>query len=129
MKIKVLSVSGSGEVLGIELVVPGSGYIEQDTITLIGGNGCVVNVNHIALTWVDRKSNISTAVISTDYVEVTGGEEQFSIAMGSNSSFFETFNDMEIYMPPMYSISLAIQPVSDEVDAEFSSSFFWSEKH
>jgi hypothetical protein len=129
MKVKVLSVGGSGEVLGIELAVPGSGYIEQDTVTLEGGNGCTINVNHIALTWTDRKSNISTATISTDYVEVTGGEEQFSIAMGSNSSFFETFNDMEIYMPPMYSISLAIQPISDEVDAEFSSSFFWSEKH
>lgn len=129
MKIKVLSVGSSGEVLEIKLDVPGSGYIEQDNVTLTGGNGCTVNVNHIALTWVDRKSNISTAVISTDYVEVTGGEEQFSIAMGSNSSFFETFNDMEIYMPPMYSISLAIQPIADEVDAEFSSSFFWSEKH
>jgi hypothetical protein len=129
MKVKITSVGSSGELLGLCLVIPGSGYVEQDNLALDGGTGGTLNITHVPLTWVDRKTNISTASISTDYVEVTGGEEQFSIAMGSNSSFFETFNDMEIYMPPMYSISLTIQPISDEDDAEFSSSFFWSEKH
>jgi hypothetical protein len=128
MELRITGVGTGGSVTNVEIERPGSGYIEQDQVTLQGGSGCIVDVTHQGLTWTPRKANVSVASICTDYVEVNGGNEYFSIPLGTDDSFFDKFNDLEIYMPPLYSLTLAIQPVQDAIDAEFSASFFWSEK-
>lgn len=129
MEIRIVDTGGSGNVQEIAIERPGSGYMEQDTVTLLGGSGCTIDVNHSGLTWTPRKANVSIASYCIDYVEVSGGNEYFSIPLGSDDSFFDKFNDLEINMPPRYSLTLAIQPIQDELDAEFSASFFWSEKY
>lgn len=128
MEIRILDTGVSGEVQAIEIERPGSGYIEQDVVTLLGGSGCTVDVNHSGLTWIPRKAGVSVCSYCTDYVEVSGGNNYFSIPLGSDDSFFDKFNNLEIMMPARYSLTLAIEPIVDELDAEFSASFFWSEK-
>jgi len=128
MEIRILDTGSSGQVQEIAIERPGSGYMEQDVVTLLGGSGCTIDVNHVGLTWLPRKVGVSVASYSTDYVEVSGGNSYFSIPLGSDDSFFDKFNDLEIMMPARYSLTLAIEPIADELDAEFSASFFWSEK-
>lgn len=129
LTVDITSVGGSGEITGLVIDNYGAGYTENDVLTIGGGTGGTIKLNHAGLTWTPRKANVSSADLCKDSVEVIDpGEEHFSISMGPNTRFFETFNDMEIYMPPNFTLTLAMQPIADETDAEYSCSFFWSEK-
>ena len=129
MTVNITSVGGSGEVTGIVIKNHASGYLKDDVLTLQSGNtDCTITLENGGLSWVPRKQHVSSADVCKDPVEVTGGEEHFSISMGPNTRFFEAFNEMEIFMPPWYTLTLAMEPLDDEIDAEFSCSFFWSEK-
>ena len=85
--------------------------------------------NTNGITWTLRKYGASPVDVCTDFLEiVNSGQEQISIAMGTNNNFFERFEDMQLYMPPRYSITLAIEAVSTTTDSEFSAGFYWVEK-
>jgi hypothetical protein len=84
--------------------------------------------NSNGITWIPRKYGVSPVEVCTEFLEVTGGEEHVTIAMGTNNNFFERFEDMQIYMPPFYTLTLSIESISNTIDSEFSSGFFWAEK-
>lgn len=130
MTIDITSVGGSGEITGAIIRNYGSGYLKNDVVTLSGAGSetATVTLETEGLTWEPRKANVSCADICKNNVRVTGGEDHFSISMDPNTRFFESFNDMEIFMPPWYTLTLAMEPLDDEIDSEFSCSFFWSEK-
>jgi hypothetical protein len=81
--------------------------------TLVNAN--LDNTN--GLNWIPVKFGGSVIDACKDFVELTGGDEQVSIAMGTNNNFFETFGEMEIFMPPGYSLTLCIEALDNTTDS------------
>lgn len=86
--------------------------------------------NTTSSTWTPVKYMASPVEYCSDFKEIISGSgtEQISICMGTNNNFFETFDHMEIYMPPFYMLTLAIEAVTSTTDSEFSAGFYWCEK-
>ena len=75
-----------------------------------------------------KKFGASVIDVCYDFLQVIEGEEQISICMGNNNNIFQTFEQMEIYMPPSYSFTMAIQSIDNTTNSEFSAGYYWGEK-